>query len=71
MLADDDALEESCEDCADEGVVLDAPAALLRALIDVEPSPPSFKSAVWRGLIGGGALDHRADSLADLTPEPH
>ncbi len=70
MLADDSALEEAFEDCADEGLVLDGPAALLRALIDVEPSLPSFKSALWRGLIGGSALDHRADSLAELSPEP-
>ena len=70
MLADDSALEDALEDCADEGVVLDGPAALLRALIEVEPSLPSFTSALWRGLIGGGALHHRADSLAGLTPEP-
>ena len=71
MRADDDALEDALEDCADEGLVLDGPATLLRALIDAEPSLPSFTSALWRGLIGGGALDHRADSLAGLTPEPH
>ncbi len=70
MLADDSALEDAFDDCADEGVVLDGPATLLRALIDVEPSLPSFTSALWRGLIGGGALYHRADSLAGLAPEP-
>ena len=70
MLADDSALEDAFEDCADEGLVLDGPAALLRALIDIEPSLPSFKSALWRGLIDGRALDHRADSLAGLPPEP-
>lgn len=62
---------EEYDDCADEGVVLDGPAAILRALIDAEPSPPTFKSALWRGLVGGGALDHRADTVAGLTPKPY
>lgn len=57
-------------DCADEGVVLDGPAALLRAILEVEPSQPGFTSALWRGLVTGGALHHRADSLAGLVPEP-
>jgi hypothetical protein len=61
--------DDACVDCADEGMVLDGPGALLRALIDVEPALPAFKSALWRGLVGGGALYHRADSLAGLTPE--
>ena len=73
MLADSSLLdafeEDGYTDCADEGVVLDGPATLLRALIDVEPSLPSFKSALWRGLVGGGALEHRANTLAGLTPE--
>jgi hypothetical protein len=73
MLADDslaDAFEEDgYTDCADEGVVMDGPAALLRALIDAEPSLPTFTSALWRGLVGGGALEHRADTLASLPPE--
>ena len=60
--------DDDCSDCADEGTVLDGPATLLRALIDIEPALPAFKSALWRGLVGGGALDHRADSLAGLTP---
>jgi hypothetical protein len=62
--------DDDCSDCADEGTVLDGPATLLRALIDIEPSLPAFKSALWRGLVGGGALDHRADSLAGLAPQP-
>ena len=62
--------DEYCCDCADEGVVLDGPARLLRALIDIEPALPAFKSALWRGLVGGSALGHRADSLAGLSPEP-
>lgn len=69
MLADENADDDSCSDCADEGLVIDGPAALFRALIDVEPAPPAFKSALWRGLVGGRALDHRADSLAGLAPE--
>ena len=60
--------DDDCSDCADEGTVLDGPATLLRALIDIEPALPAFKSALWRGLVGGGALYHRADSLAGLTP---
>ncbi len=70
MLADLPVDDDTCADCADEGVVLDGPAALFRALLDVEPALPAFKSALWRGLVGGGALYHRADSLAGLTPEP-
>ncbi|MCC7053149.1 MAG: hypothetical protein IT355_07755 [Gemmatimonadaceae bacterium] len=69
MFADDLLDEDGCSDCADEGVVLDGPATLLRALIDVEPSLPAFTSALWRGLVGGGALEHRANSLAVLSPE--
>jgi hypothetical protein len=69
MLVDIPAEDDSCSDCADEGMVLDGPGALLRALIDVEPALPAFKSALWRGLVVGGALYHRADSLAGLSPE--
>lgn len=70
MLADYPPDDDSCTDCADEGVVLDGPATLLRALIDIEPALPAFTSALWRGLVVGGALNHRADSLAGLSPEP-
>ncbi len=70
MLADMPLEDDACSDCADEGMVLDGPATLLRALIDVEPALPAFKSALWRGLVGGRALYHRADSLAGLSPEP-
>ncbi len=69
MLADPPPDDEECVDCADEGVVLDGPAALFRALIEAEPAAPAFKSALWRGLVGGGALDHRADTLAGLSPQ--
>jgi hypothetical protein len=62
--------EESCEDCADEGVVLDGPATILRALLNAEPSQPDFSSALWRGLVAGGALSHRADALSGLAPKP-
>lgn len=62
--------DDNCDDCADEGVVLDGPATLLRQLIDVEPALPAFKSALWRGIAGFGALNHRAESLSGLTPEP-
>ncbi len=65
LLEDDDYL-----DCADEGLVLDGPAQLLRAILDAEPSLPGFTSALWRGIVGCGALEHRADSLAGLGPEP-
>ena len=70
MFADAAYDDDDCDDCADEGVVLDGPAALLRALLDVEPALPAFTSALWRGVVGGGALSHRADSLAGLAPEP-
>ena len=63
-LPDDD----SWDDCADEGVVLAGPASLLRALLDVEPALPAFSSALWRGLISGPALDHRAEALHNVTP---
>ena len=62
--------DESYDDCADEGMVLDGPATLLRALIDAEPAMPEVKSARWRGLLDRGSLNHRADSLAGLSPEP-
>lgn len=62
--------DDDCSDCADEGVVMDGPAALFKALIDIEPALPGFKSALWRGLIDGGALTHRADTLTGLAPEP-
>jgi hypothetical protein len=65
-MSDDD----SYDDCADEGMVLDGPAHLLRQLIDAEPAQPAFTSALWRGVLGFGALDHRAESLPGLTPEP-
>ncbi len=71
MMADDSlADDDNCSDCADEGMVLDGPAALFRALIDVEPVQPNFTSALWRGLVDGGALYHRADCLAGLSPQP-
>ena len=69
MLDDYPPDDDNCSDCADEGVVLDGPATLLRALIDIEPALPAFKSALWRGLVAGGALYHRADSLDGLSPE--
>ncbi len=69
-MTDDASIDDDdVTDCADEGVVLDGPATLLRALIDVEPSLPAFSSALWRGIAGSGALNHRADSLSGLTPE--
>jgi hypothetical protein len=43
---------------------------LLRQLIDIEPAPPAFTSALWRGVMAFGALNHRAETLAGLTPEP-
>ncbi len=71
MIIDDDLAEDdNCSDCADEGMVLDGPATLFRALIDIEPAQQTFTSALWRGLIDGGALYHRADSLAGLSPQP-
>jgi hypothetical protein len=71
MLADESlGDDDNCSDCADEGMVLDGPATLFRALIAVEPSQPVFTSALWRGLVDGGALYHRAESLAGLTPQP-
>lgn len=70
-MDDDSSLEEEeIADCADEGMVLDGPATILRALIDIEPSRPDFTSALWRGVAGSRALNHRADSLAGLSPEP-
>ena len=69
-FADEIPDDDFAGDCADEGVVLDGPAALLRAILEVEPSQPGFTSALWRGLVNGGALHHRADSLAGLLPEP-
>ena len=69
MLADDDLDEDGYSDCVDEGLTMDGPASLLRKLIDVEPSQPAFTSALWRGLVGGGALDHRAETLDGLSPD--
>ncbi len=69
MLGDEATDDDDVTDCADEGVVLDGPATLFRALIDIEPSLPAFKSALWRGIAESGALNHRADSLSGLTPE--
>jgi hypothetical protein len=69
VFADDWFFDDDCSDCADEGTVLDGPASLLRALIDVEPSPPIFTSALWRGLADVGSLDHRADTLDGLPPQ--
>jgi hypothetical protein len=62
--------DDNFDDCADEGVVLDGPAALLRQLIEIEPALPAFKSALWRGVVDAGALNHRAESLTSLSPEP-
>lgn len=70
MFTDASFEDDNFDDCADEGVVLDGPASLLRQLIDVEPALPAFKSALWRGVAGFGALNHRAESLAGLAPEP-
>ena len=61
--------DDGCDDCADEGQVLDGPAHLFRALIDAEPAPPTFTSALWRGLIDGSALTHRAETLDGLPPK--
>jgi hypothetical protein len=69
MTADELFEDDVCLDCADEGASFDGPATLLRALLDIEPAPPSFTSALWRGVAGSGALYHRADSLAGLAPE--
>ncbi len=69
MPADLPCDDDDCSDCADEGMVLDGPATLLRALLEIEPALPAFKSALWRGLVGNGALNHRADSLAGLAPQ--
>lgn len=69
MLADDGFDDDNYSDCADEGMAMDGPASLLRRLIEIEPSQPGFTSALWRGLVGGGALDHRADSLDGLSPD--
>jgi hypothetical protein len=70
-MSDNDWFDESddCCDCADEGVVLDGPASLFRALIDAEPAPRDFSSALWRGLVPGSALDHRADTVASVPPK--
>ncbi len=62
--------DDAYDDCVDEGAVMDGPATLLRALIDVEPALPDVKSALWRGLLHCSSLNHRADSLAGLSPEP-
>lgn len=70
MFTDASFGDDDVDDCADEGVVLDGPAVLLRQLIEVEPAPPAFKSALWRGIADSAALDHRAKTLADLSPEP-
>ena len=70
MSTDEIRDEDAYDDCVDEGIVLGEPAALLRALIEVEPSLPTFTSAIWRGVVNGVSLNHRADSLAGLTPEP-
>jgi hypothetical protein len=72
MLADnwfDDA--DDCSDCADEGMVLDGPASLFRELLNAEPSAQEFSSALWRGLIPGRSLDHRADTVAGFPPQAH
>ena len=61
--------DDNFDDCADEGVVLAEPATLLRQLIDIAPALPAFRSALWRGVANTGALHHRAESLAGLTPE--
>lgn len=63
--------DDECDDCADEGLVLDGPATLLRALLAVEPAQPSFSSALWRGLATGTALHHRAEALDGITPQPN
>lgn len=70
MFTDATVDDDNFDDCADEGVVLDGPAALLRQLIEIEPALPAFKSALWRGVVGVGALNHRAESLTSLSPEP-
>ena len=70
MFTDTMVDDDTFDDCADEGVVLDGPATLLRQLIDIEPAPPAFTSALWRGVVTFGALNHRAEALAGLTPEP-
>ena len=70
MFTDTMVDDDTFDDCADDGVVLDGPATLLRQLIDIEPAPPAFKSALWRGVAAFGALNHRAEALAGLTPEP-
>ena len=69
MFTDTTLDDDTFDDCADEGVVLDGPATFLRQLIDIEPAAPAFKSALWRGVAAFGALNHRAEALAGLTPE--
>jgi hypothetical protein len=71
MPTDETFEDDNCTDCADEGMVFDGPGTFFRALIEVEPAQPAFKSALWRGLAGGGALYHRADTLAGLTPQAY
>jgi hypothetical protein len=66
----DSSIDDDFDDCADEGVVLDGPAALLRQLIDIEPAQPAFNSALWRGVVSLGSLNHRAESLPGFSPEP-
>ena len=70
MFTDASIEDDNFDDCADEGVVLDGPASLLRQLIDAEPCPPAFTSALWRGVVDAGALNHRAEALTSLPPEP-
>ena len=69
MILDDAPEDDPFTDCVDEGVPMDGPASLLRALLDVAPTAPSERSALWRGLIGGGPFHQRADSLAAFAPE--
>ena len=66
----DDIDDEGCGDCADEGTTLDGPGTLFRALLAVEPAAPAFASALWRGVAASHSLDHLADSLTQLPPEP-
>jgi hypothetical protein len=71
VLAEDPAeMSDEMVDCADEGQVLNGPATLLRALLDAEPAPSDFSSALWRGLVPGGLLYNRADALTRLPPQP-
>jgi len=69
MHVDEAVEDDGYLDCADEGLVLDGPAKVLRAILEAEPNLPGFTSALWRGIVGCGTLEHRANTLARFGPE--